>query len=120
MDKYDKLVFLKHLNLSEDEKQGWIDYFRHRAKEMERLCVIYNPDCGCEVDQFVVLDRYPMSQKIISKCPICEKLCLMEISNSIIFHDPISKSDYTIEDLRQMHITDTEQAPFIKAYIKGA
>jgi hypothetical protein len=111
---YDKLVFPQ--GMSEHDQEGWKHYFRQQFKQRSRLCVIYNPNCGCVVDQLVVLDRFPMSEKIISKCPVCDKGCLMEISDPIIFHCPIRKEDYSLDDLKKMNVTDSDQKPYIEAY----
>jgi hypothetical protein len=114
---YDKLIFPD--GLTDEDKKGWINYFRIKAKEKERLCVIYHPDCGCEVESFVVLDRYPMSEKIHAKCPQCKEYCLLEISDPIVFHVPLLNKDWSLEDLKKSHITESDQKEFILAYINS-
>jgi hypothetical protein len=113
---YDKIIFPE--GISEHDQEGLKNYFRQQFKERSRLCVIYNPDCKCNVDQFVVLDRFPMSEKILCMCPVCDKGCLMEISDPIIFHCPIRKEDYTLDDLKNMHVKESDQKPYIDAYQK--
>lgn len=87
-----------------------------RRREEESLCVIYTPDCGCPVEQFVLLDRFPMSKKIRGVCPECKKGCLMEIIDPIRFHLPMTDQDYELKDLVGMHVTDTYQKNLILAY----
>lgn len=113
---YDKIIWPE--GISDEQKENMIASFRRDFKERSKLCVIYNPDCGCNIDQFVVLDRFPMSKKIMARCPVCEKVCLMEISDPIIFHCPVRKEDYSLDDLKQMYVTDSDQKPYIDAYQK--
>lgn len=117
MDKYEETIVWPK-DFPEKEKEAFKHYLRQVAKEKEYLCVIYNPDCGCEVDQFVVLDRYPMSEKIHSICPSCKKGCLMEISDPIVFHLPLPNKDYSLEDLKEMKIMDGPQKWLIESYIR--
>lgn len=102
--------------ITEDQKKYFEFHFRQQAEEKTRLCVIYHPSCGCELDQFVVLDRYPMSEKIISTCPACDKGCYMVISDPIRFHLPILNQDYNLEELKQMYVTDGPQKHLIEKY----
>lgn len=87
-------------------------------EEKERLCVIYHPDCGCEVDFLVVLDHYPMTEKVHAKCHQCKKYCFLEISDPIVFHLPLLNQDWSLEDLKKAYITDSDQKEFILAYTK--
>lgn len=89
---------------------------RRFQRESLSVAVIYNPDCGCPIDHFVLLDRFPMSTKIISSCSECKKGCLMEISEPIIFHDQLTETDFSLEDLDEMIITDSWQYPFLLEY----
>lgn len=100
-----------------EERKKYIEHMmEQRSKDRESLCVIYNPDCGCRVDHFVVLDRYPMSEKIHSQCALCKKGCLFEITHPIIFHQPMMNEDYTLDQLKEMVVTDTWQAAYIHCY----
>jgi len=102
---------------TEEQKDYARAFLKHIADEQTRLCVIYNPDCGCSIDQMVVLDRYPMSPKIISRCPECKKGCLMEISDPIRFHLPLTDQDFSLEDLKDFIVDETcDQAYLIKRY----
>ena len=118
--RYGKFIEISNWpeGITEEQKQYFISYIKHRSEENTRLWVIYHPDCGCHVDQFVLLDRYPMSPKIISRCPECKKGCLMEISDPIIFHLPLTDQDLTLEDLKKFHITESPQKGLIGKYIE--
>lgn len=89
---------------------------QENAKLAESLYVIYVPDCECDVEMFYVLDRYPMSEKIHSFCPYCNKHTLMSISDPIRFHLPLINKDYSLKELKRYVVTDTWQADYIKAY----
>ncbi|HEY3527457.1 MAG TPA: hypothetical protein VGK47_14775 [Nitrososphaeraceae archaeon] len=101
---------------TEAQKDHFRSYIKWKCEQQISLCVIYHPNCGCEVDQFVLLDRYPMSEKIISRCPACDKGILMEISDPIIFHLPLTKQDYTLEDIKNGYVTDSPQKHWIEMY----
>jgi hypothetical protein len=89
--------------------------------ESNIISVIYFPDCGCPVHLMFLLHRYPMSSKILFyRCPHCLKGCTMEISNPIIFHSKLLDEYYPLEDLINMHITDSPQKPFLEAYRQEA
>src|SRR5574338_224262 len=76
----EKIVWSKEV--TEEQKEGFKQHLAWHAKQQERLCVIYHPNCGCSIDSFVVLDRFPMSEKIIAcQCPECKNYCTMEISD---------------------------------------
>ncbi len=111
---YDTLIFPE--GMSEEEQTNFKAYFRWQAKQNSRLCVIYNPDCGCKVDQFFTLDRFPMSKKIHNKCSVCLKYCLSEITDPILFHCLIRKEDYTLEELKKAFVLDSDQKFLIEAY----
>ncbi len=103
--------------LDEKELETWkLELIKRRAEENSRLCVIYNPNCGCNVDQFVILDRYPMSEKIRCLCPSCHKGCAMEISDPILFHLPLTNQDFSLEDLKNSVITASPQEWIIRKY----
>jgi len=87
-----------------------------QLKKKELLYVVYTPSCKCEIIQDVVLDRYPMSEKIIASCPSCKKMVHLEVSNPIKFYIPILKKEYNLEDLKQMQTTDTWQKEYIELY----
>jgi hypothetical protein len=77
--------------------------------------VIYRPDCGCPIEQFVLLDRFPMSPKILNQCPECKKPCLSCISDPIIFNTQIG-GDFSLNDLKNSVITESRQKIFLVAY----
>lgn len=115
IDEYGKMVWLND-DVSDSHKIFIESFLKQKFKEKSSLCVIYTPDCGCEIEQFVLLDRFPMSPKIISICPVCKKWCHMEISNPILFHVHLLDKDYTLEDLQKMQFMPGEQAHLIQAY----
>lgn len=88
---------------------------KKKSQEMTEVCVIYHPDCGCTLEHFVVLDRYPMSPKIHHLCPQCNKGCLLEISEPIIFSAQIG-GDFSLEELKDGVTTDGPQKPFLDCY----
>ncbi len=96
--------------------QEVISYLKWKAERDSSICVIYNPDCGCPLDQFVLLDRFPMSKKIISSCPECKKNAYMEISNPIIFHSQLTDEDFSLKDLIDMVINSSWQEEYLKEY----
>jgi len=119
MNSYNKLVFIdkeREKLMSDEEKDFIKNLMERRSRELETLFVIYNPSCGCKVDQFVVLDRFPMSQEFISSCPQCDKYCHMEISNPIRFHLALEEKDYSLEELKTMIATNSPQKELIEAY----
>lgn len=118
--KKDVVKIVCDVDLDEEKKKilQWIA--RLRFQELNAMTVIYNPDCGCSVDQFVLLDRYPMSKKIISTCPVCQKGCLMEITNPPVFHIELNDQDYQLDDLCEMNISQSNQSPYILLYQQEA
>lgn len=100
---------------TDEQKKIAQDRAERRARELTDVCVIYRPDCGCEVEQFVVLDRFPMSPKIMAPCPACDKSCLLEISEPPRFHTEIG-GDFTLENLKTSFIFDTWQKPLLESY----
>lgn len=98
-------------------KEDCLKYFiEDRYRKLNELVVVYNPNCGCPIDQFFLLDRYPMSPKIHSICPECKNWCLMEISDPIIFHLPLTKQDFTLDDLKNVVVKPCRQEYVIKRY----
>lgn len=134
-NKFDKLLNLNKTQYYEDEfvflDKELEEKYKNKPEELElikrqyrarvereySIYVIYHPDCGCPVDQFVLLDRFPMSEKIMGSCPNCKKGCLMEISNPIIFYCPLQQKDISLKELaKEMVITKSWQAQFLLAY----
>jgi hypothetical protein len=109
----------KHVFFSKDWSDDQMKLAQERAerkvRELTDVCVVYHPDCGCELDQFVVLDRFPMSAKIRTSCPACDKGCMMEITNPPLFHTEIW-GDFTLESLKTSYINDTWQKPLLESY----
>ena len=123
MEKYEKMVVINQENwdkMSEREKEYVTQLGKYHAKQKCLLSVIYHPTCGCNLEMFVILDRYPMSEKIIAhKCQGCEKYCTLEISDPPLFHLPLTKQDFTLGDLRKFGSAPTwepEQQPYIESY----
>lgn len=102
--------------ITEEQKEEFIHNLEMMAEEAAHISVIYTPSCGCPIEQFYVLDRFPMSPKIMSQCPECKKGCLMEISDPIMFYEPLSKKDFSLKDLSEGHIPPSRQHPYMVAY----
>jgi hypothetical protein len=102
-DDFDELVVFSK-EISEESKATWLAYFRREHKLKSLLSMVYFPSCGCECKVDYVIDRYPMSEIIISKCPVCDKFCKMEISNPPIFYLPILDKEYTLEEIKVMEV----------------
>lgn len=120
-------IFSENINWPEgttEEQKNWMKAFLNRkAQELMQVCVIYTPNCGCEYESFVVLDRYPMSKKIISKCEVCKKGIFLEISNPIRFHQPWDEKDFELKDMIDMYISNDPtnyQFEWLLAYQKEA
>ena len=124
IEKLKKKLGIEHLVYPRDATyEDMYEVLLHLESNIIRktfISVIYNPDCGCPIDNMVVLDRYPMSSKILHRCPECHKGCKLEISNPIIFYSKLLDEDYQLEDLINMHITDSPQKPFLEAYRQEA
>lgn len=104
---------IKSINM----KESWSKYlFQMTQDELNNLYVIYNPDCGCPIDQFVLLDRYPMSTKIICECPSCKKACIMVITDPIEFHYNLNNEDYSLKDLLEIVVRESNQSDLIHKY----
>ncbi len=103
-------------HFTQKDKEGWLYYLQKRAEDQTRLCVIYNPDCGCPIDQDFVLDRYPMSPIILCQCPNCKKGCHMKISDPIRFYLPLTKQEIGLDELKEAYITESDQKIFIDIY----
>lgn len=117
MEKYDNIVVCNIAD--EQKKKEYIEYYKKFiAKDLARLWVIYNPDCGCKIDQFVALDRYPMSPKIMFKCPECNQGCLLGISDPIIFHSKLENKDYSLEEMKDVIFTDEDMEYLVSCYLK--
>lgn len=87
-----------------------------QAQSLYYLTVVYHPNCGCDTKISFVLDRFPMSPKIICRCQICKKGCLAEISDPITFYLKLTDQEYSCEDLKNMYITDSPQKHLIEKY----
>ena len=120
MKEYGQMIVTDELKEKYKDDPEFLREIEYRLKwhweKMSAIYVIYNPDCGCPIDQFVILDRYPMTKKIFSICPECKKSCFMEISNPIVFHDPIREADFMLKDLKDMIINDSPQKKYLIAY----
>ena len=114
MNEYESIIW--PAGTTKQQKKWFLSHLRQKAKERERLCVIYHPDCGCSIEYFVVLDRFPMSEKIHCLCDECKKGCLLEISDPIIFHLPLTNQDYTLEEIKKMHVSLSFQKHLIEKW----
>lgn len=111
------LIHLDETKTFSTEQERMIRYLvEAKRRENESMWVIYTPDCQCSIEQFVMLDRYPMSPKIHGMCPECKKYCLMEISDPIRFHLPLTNQDYVLEDFKDMQIMPSPQEHYLRMY----
>lgn len=111
---YDRIVWPE--NMTDEEKKYFKSYLEQQDKEKTRLCVIYTPNCGCQIEHFVILDRFPMTPKIHHRCPECEKGGLLLISDPIRFHLPLTNQDFNLDDLKEIVVMRDEQAHLIQRY----
>ena len=86
-------------SFSEKKIQEYKEYHRRRIEEKFGISVWYNPDCGCNIDIQVLLDRYPMSPKIHSRCPQCKKGTLLSLTDPILFYNPVEEKDFKEKDI---------------------
>lgn len=122
MQSYSRFIWITadgedyYKNLSEKQKICLENRQLYLAQRQIEVSVIYNPDCGCPCDSFVLLDRFPMPGLIIaSECPICKKFTNMKISDPILFHTEIW-GDFTLDDLEDSIIMDTWQKYYLECY----
>lgn len=112
---YDKMVFLSD-DIPQEQKELMLYLARREAEILETVCVVYRPDCGCEYDTFLQLVRYPMSKKCHHLCEHCGKGTLLSISDPITFYCPWNKQDLSLEELKDMHISESRQRPYLEKY----
>ena len=100
----------------DDEEMKHIKYIIFQSMQSNfSVHLIYEHSC-CKQQQAVMLDRYPMSEKIICvKCD-CGKYGELTILRPITFWDPLLKMNISMEDLSNSHITDTRQKHFLELY----
>jgi len=87
--------------MSLEMKEEMEDLMKRRVRELESINVIYKYDC-CEDYQPVLLDRYPMSAKIITKCRQCGKGTYLSIVEPMELQ--ILDKIYTIKELEDCAI----------------
>ncbi len=108
--------------LTDEQKKAYQDevkwMMRQQAMELNSLQVIYTPSCGCDGEIGYVLDRYPMSPKIHHRCESCQKYVMACISDPIRFYLKLTDEEYSLEQLREMFITDGPQKEWIERYTK--
>lgn len=113
-DDYERYIVFPE-GCTEEEKESFKWYIKRQREKEQSFSVIYTPNCGCPNEYFVILDRFPMSKKIHSRCEKCGYM-MLEISNPIRFHLPLTDKDYTLNELMQMQIMPGRQEEYIKAY----
>lgn len=108
------------VNLIEAEKlkEHILDMLKRNYDRHFSIYVVYKPSCGCDETREVLLDRYPMSQKIHGKCHECVNYLLFEISNPIKFYCPWEESEYSLHDLFESYLPDSPQKPFLECYLR--
>ena len=101
--------------ISQEAKEMMEDLMKREVRRLESIYIIYKYDC-CEVYQAVLLDRYPMSEKIICICSECKKGTKISIVNPIEFK--LLDKIYTKDDLKDCTIDPNHyQYIFIKNYL---
>lgn len=100
IEKKSKFIYLDpNFKPTELQKQ----YIESFAKEQElknnSLSMAYKPDCKCECKMDYILDRYPMSEKIHTNCPICKKHILAELIRPYIFYYKLWDKEYSLKEI---------------------
>ena len=85
--------------MSPEAKEMMEDLIKKQARELESLYVVYQYDC-CKDCQTVLLDRYPMSEKIICKCRKCEEYTHLSIVDPIQFYSPLMEETLNKDQLK--------------------
>jgi hypothetical protein len=116
MDQHNYVIMQWPDGTTEKQKEWIMAIVKEATNKKTRICVVYYPDCGCEVSFDYQLDRYPMSSKIHAQCPVCHKWGLAEISDPIKFYLPLIDTSSSLDDLRKMVIMDGPQKPWLEAY----
>lgn len=101
---------------TEEQKMMIREMVKRRSIELTSISVVYTPSCGCEIELDVILDRFPMSEKIHHICPNCHKGILAEITNPIEFWEPLNKQKFYLEDLKTMEIQESHQSHLLNLY----
>lgn len=73
---------------TEEQKKFFLHSLNIAAKRKKMVHVLYTPSCKCDYQATVLLDRFPMSYKILSQCDICKKGVLMKITEPPIYYIP--------------------------------
>jgi len=103
-------------NFTNEQRECVIELIKHKAKQEESLYVMYESDCGCEGYETVLLDRFPMSEKIMHQCHLCKKGIICSITQPPIFYLPLLKQKYTHQEMSEMLVTEGRQKELIEAY----
>jgi hypothetical protein len=111
-----KVIEINADKFSEKEKEQVKYMLEKDAERLASIYVTYEPSCGCEYVQDALLDRFPMSEKILSVCEICKKGILLKISDPIQFYLPLTEQSFSLEDLKTMVINETRQSEYLKLY----
>ena len=113
-DCYGKVIML---NGNKEIDEEIIHMVNQQTIRKTSVHMMYKPSCGCEYEKPVLLDRFPMSEKIIcGKCSDCLKFITLDLIRPYIFYVPMTEIRITHEELRTHLITPGRQEAFLKAY----
>jgi hypothetical protein len=84
---------------TELQKQYIEQFAREKERDLNSLSMSYKPSCGCECLMDFMIDRYPMSEKIHTSCPICKKHILAELIRPYIFYFKLLEKEFSLKEV---------------------
>lgn len=87
------------IELTEIQKQYIESFAKEQEFRLNSLAMSYKPSCGCDCKMDFILDRYPMSEKIHTTCPICEKGVLAELIRPYIFYFKLWDKEFSWKEV---------------------
>ena len=90
---------------------------KSHEEEKQRLCLGYQCECGSQ--DFFVIDRVPMSEKIGYTCKTCNKFDFRPICDPLVFwNEDIGYIDS--DELQEVEILDRNhyQVPYLMQFIR--
>ena len=85
-----------------EDQRKYILYSMNKAEKRKKMVhVLYTPSCKCDYQATVLLDRFPMSHKIHSRCDMCKKGVLLEITEPTIYYIPATDEEMTESEMRK-------------------
>lgn len=117
--EYSQFVNLSAKDLSKEKEEMMKYLMEEEARKQQMIYVMYKYPC-CEDYTTFALDRYPMSESILTHCSKCDKYVPAELVKPVEFYLPWTKEIHLIEDFEDMEFTGSDkynQVPFIKHYL---